>query len=477
MRHDAHGFWIAAAGGGPPPLAPLRETLDADVLVVGGGFAGLWTAWHVLETAPDARVVLLDAGRCGFGPSGRNGGFVNSLWLSLPGLVERFGRDRAVALAHASAESVRAIGAWCAAEGVDAAYRAAPHPVVSAAPAQDGVGAAAVRLAAELAVLGERPSNGHPAPVAEPEVSALDTAGVQRICASPVLRAGVLVRTAATVDPARLAFGLRERLLARGVRIFEGTRVRSLGGGVAVTDGGGRVRAGATVLALGARSGALAPLRRSLTVASSHIVVTEPVPDVLDALGWRGGEAITDGRALLHYFRVTPDDRILFGWAGGRVMAGARAGAPRAQVDPEVIRRVRADLVRTFPALAGRAIAHAWGGPIDVSPAHLPSVVSLGPATHAAFGFTGNGVGPAHLAGRSLAALALRRTEDPAASLAWVDPQPSTVPPEPIRIAGAAVVRRALVAKEAAEERGERADAVTRAVAGLPDRLGMHLVR
>ena len=456
MRHDRHGFWIAKAGGGPAPLAPLHETLDADVLVVGGGFAGLWSAWHVLEAAPDARVVLLEAERCGFGPSGRNGGFVNSLWLSRPGLEERFGPKAATELAAASADSVRAIGAWCEAEDVDAAYRAASHPVVSAAPAQDGVGS--------VAVDGEH-------------VLALSAAEVQRICASPVLRAGVLVRTAATVDPARLAFGLRDRLLARGVRIFEGTRVAALRDGVAETDGGGRVRAGATVLALGAASGTVRPLRESLTVASSHIVVTEPVPDVVDVLGWTGGQAITDGRALLHYFRVTPDDRILFGWAGGRMFPGARANAPRAGVDPEVIARVRGDLVRTFPPLAGRAIAHAWGGPIDVSPAHLPSVVTLGARTHAAFGFTGNGVGPAHLVGRSLAALALGRSGDRAARLGWVDPPASSVPPEPIRIAGAALVRRALVAKEAAEERGTRADPLTRAVAELPARLGMHLVR
>jgi len=301
---------------------------------------------------------------------------------------------------------------------------------------------------------------------------------MQAICASPVLRGGVLVRTAATVDPARLAFGLREQLLARGVRIFERCRVRALRGGEAQTEAGGRVRAGATVLALGARTGALAPLRNAVTVASSHIVVTEPVPDVIDALGWRGGEAITDGRALLHYFRTTPDDRILFGWAGGRMFAGARAGALRASVDPDVVARVRADLVRTFPALAGRAVAHAWGGPIDVSPAHLPAVVSLDPRTFAACGFTGNGVGPAHLAGRSLAALALGRRDDPAATLPWVDPPDAgRVPPEPVRIAGAAVVRRALVAAEAAEERGERASAPVRAVAALPARLGMHLVR
>jgi glycine/D-amino acid oxidase-like deaminating enzyme len=204
-------------------------------------------------------------------------------------------------------------------------------------------------------------------------------------------------------------------------------------------------------------------------------VLTEPVPDVVAAIGWTGGEAISDGRTLLHYLRTTPDGRILFGWAGGRMAAGARTRG-RMEIDPEVIGRARADLVRFFPALAGRKVERAWGGPIDVSPTHLPFVTTLpGGRAHAAFGFTGNGVGPSHLAGRALAALALGRG-DGAAALALVGPPPR-VPPEPLRVVGAAAIRRALVAKEAAEQDGRRASPVARALAALPARMGMHIVR
>ena len=165
----------------------------------------------------------------------------------------------------------------------------------------------------------------------------------------------------------------------------------------------GRVRAGAAIVALNAASGLLAPLRRRLTVASSHIVLTEPVPDVIEALGWTGGEAISDGRALLHYTRTTRDGRILFGWAGGRMACGARTDG-RMEVDADVIAQARADLVRFFPGLAGRAVTHAWGGPIDVSPTHLPTIAALpGGRAWAAFGYTGNGVGPSHLLGRAMA--------------------------------------------------------------------------
>jgi glycine/D-amino acid oxidase-like deaminating enzyme len=236
------------------------------------------------------------------------------------------------------------------------------------------------------------------------------------------------------------------------------------------------VRARTAVFAVNASSGTLRPLRNRLTVSSSHIVCTEPVPDVIDALGWRGGESISDGRALLHYMRTTRDDRILFGWAGGRMAAGARPHG-RMDVDAGVIAQVKADLVRFFPALAGRRITHAWGGPIDVSPTHRPAIVGLpGFPAWAAFGYTGNGVGPSHLVGRTLAALALDR-RDPVTHLPFVDPERRVVPPEPLRITGAAVIRRALIRKEAAEEEGRAPDPVSAGLAALPNLLGLHLVR
>jgi glycine/D-amino acid oxidase-like deaminating enzyme len=461
MLHDAHGFWIAEAGS-PTVLPALEGDASADVVVIGGGYTGLWTAWHVLEAAPDARVAVLEAGRCGHGPSGRNGGFVSSLDLSVPALREAYGDAAALAWAAAARETVDAIGAWCEAEGVDAWYRRGGELCVSTAPAQDGVGADAVAAA-----------GGGPVVIAQ------DAAAARARCASPVFRGGVFVPAGATVQPARLAFGLRERLLARGARIFEGTRAtgaRPVPAGVAISTPAGCVNARAAVFAINAATGTLAPLRNRLTVSSSHIVCTEPVPDVLDELGWRGGEAISDGRALLHYMRTTRDDRIVFGWAGGRMAAGARTGG-RMELDHDVIAQVRAHLVRFFPQLASRRIAHAWGGPIDVSPTHRPAIVGMrGLPAWAAFGYTGNGVAPAHLFGRTLAALVLDRRDD-VTRLPFVDPAPRRVPPEPLRIAGAAAIRRALVRKEAAEEEGRDPDPLSAGLAALPGLLGLHIVR
>ena len=455
MRHTRHGWWLEEAGR-VEPLAPLAGDLRADVVVVGGGYLGLWSAWHLAEAG--ANVVVLEAALCGHGPSGRNGGFVSSLWDQLPGLVERFGRERAAEVGHASADAVAAIGAWCRTEDVEAWYRPAPQLELATTPTQDGAWEP-VASACAAAGLGD-------------ECRELSPAEVQEICASPVFRGGLALRTSATVQPARLALGLRRRLLERGVRIFERSPVLRLG--ERAETAGGRVSAGATVLAVNSATAGFPGFGRALAVASSHIVLTEPVPEVLEELGWTGGEALADARTLLHYFRTTPDGRIAFGWGGGRMGYGARR-RDVLELDAGAVEHARRALVRFFPQLAGRRITHAWGGPIDVSPTHLPSFGSRG-RIHHGYGFTGNGVGPSYLGGRILASLALDR-RDEVSRLALVEPAPGRFPPEPLRFVGGSAIRRALVAADAAADAGRRPGPITSLVASLPRRLGLHLPR
>jgi glycine/D-amino acid oxidase-like deaminating enzyme len=463
-RHTAYGWWLEEAGL-PEPRPALDGDVDADVVVVGGGYTGMWAAWFISELEPNARIAVVEADRCGMGPSGRNGGFANSMWPSLATLRDRFGAAAAIEVARASEAEVDGIGTWCTEQGVDAWYRRGGYLQVSTAVAHDGVWRAACDACAQL-----------DAPDACLEQSAAD---VRKRCDSPVFRDGAHYRAAATVQPARLSLGLRDRLIGRGVRLFEGSRarrIRSNGGGVVLETDAGRVRAGATVLAAGGRLASHPALRRRLTVTSSHMVITEPVPDVLEQIGWTDGECITDSRATVQYFRTTPDGRIAFGWGGGRLVPGARLNG-RAEVDARVAAEVERRLVRVFPALRGRRIEHAWGGPIDVSPTHLPVVGSLaGDRVHYAFGYTGNGVAPSRLAARALASMALGR-RDEHTRLALVEPPPVRVPPEPLRYAGGTIIRAALLRRERLEEEGRRPDPLTRFVAGVPGRIGIHIGR
>lgn len=462
MRHTGHGWWLQDAGS-VAPCSPLAGDIVADVAVVGGGYTGMWAAWDLLEHG--ASVVLLDAAVCGEGPSGRNGGFVDHLAHGAARLRTAFGDDAARATVRASIDAVAAIGAWCDEHDVDVWFHPGGQLVCSAAPAQDGSEDAAIAACAALGLGGElRP---------------LSPDEVRRRIASPVLRGAVFAPSTATLHPGRLARGLRERLIARGAVVHEHSPVRGLhtsGGEVRAVTPGGSVRAGAALLCLNAHSVLAPPLRRRLTVTSSHMVITEPVPDLLEEIGWTGGEAVTDARHLVHYFRTTRDGRIAFGWGGGRIVCGGRL-LPRDDVDPALAAKVVADLRRFFPGLEGRRIDHAWGGPIDASPTHLPIVDTLpGGRVHAAFGYTGNGVGPSHLCGAILARLA-RDERDELTRLPLVGPAQKLLPPEPLRVAGGEAIRVALDRKERAEEAGRPAPLLARAVASSPRLLGVQIGR
>ena len=458
-------YWLQEAGASPAS-APLHEDARADVVVVGGGYAGLWTAWAIRERAPDARVVVLEARACGEGPSGRNAGFVNSFWHHLAELEAQFGERGAVELCRAGSASVDAIRDWAREQEVDIWFRDDGQVKAAASPAQDDRWLPSVRAC-------ERASE-------RDRFFALSADEVRARCGSPRLRAGAMIPGSATVQPARLALGLRGALLGQGVQVHECTPARRIARReadvVVETATGARVTAPAAVVAINAAAAGFGPLRGRLAVTSTHLVATEPVVDVLDGVGWTGGEGVSTAGTYLHYFRTTPDGRIAFGWGGGRVAYGARLGG-RVSSDPGIAERVRGDLLGFFPELRGRRITHAWGGPVDVSPNQHPVVGTLaGGRIHYVYGFTGNGVGPAHLAGRILSSLALDR-RDELTRLALVEPAHAPVPPEPLRYLGGTLVRAALMRQERREDAGLRVDPLTRLIVDLPRRFGVHIGR
>ena len=311
--------------------------------MLGGGFSGLWTAWLIREAEPDAQVVLLEAGLCGHGPSGRNGGFANSMWFGLGSMRDSFGDEGTLALAEAAESAIGEIGDWCSEQEVDASFHHGGYLQVSTATAQDKVWEPAVAACERLG--------------RSDAVEVLRADEVQARCASPIFRGAAFFPASAVVNPARLALGLRRRLIETGVEVYELSKVRSLKAGpsgVEARTDGGVVRANHAVLATGGAQEAVKPLRRRLTLTSSHMVITEPVPDVIEEIGWTGGECITDGRHMLHYFRTTHDGRIAFGWGGGRMVYGARL-CGHAEVDAGVARRRRNPPHPLLPTARGTA--------------------------------------------------------------------------------------------------------------------------
>jgi glycine/D-amino acid oxidase-like deaminating enzyme len=284
---------------------------------------------------------------------------------------------------------------------------------------------------------------------------------------SPVIIGGVHATDGAAVQPALLVRGLRRALLRRGVRIFEHTPMTDVrcGEPAVVVTPRGHVTALSVVLALGAWASRLRELRRAVVPVGSHIVLTEPIPERIAALGWTGGELLGDTRLLVHYAQVTRDGRIAFGRGGGAIGFGGRV-LGRHFTDPATVKVVAAGFRRWFPALADVKLTHAWGGAVDRAPGHLPFAGSLGEGVEYVTGFSGNGVAPSVLLGRIAARRALGMDDDYTRCAITGGP-PSYLPPEPFRIAGGVVVRDAVRRAEGAEERGEQAGAVTSALRKL----------
>jgi glycine/D-amino acid oxidase-like deaminating enzyme len=270
-------------------------------------------------------------------------------------------------------------------------------------------------------------------------------------------------------------------VMGRGVAIHEGstvTRMRQDGKLVRLLvdsdEGLDEVRAGHVVLGINAWAAGWGPFRQSVLAWGSYMVRSEPIPERLAELGWTGGESIVDGRASVHYLRVTRDGRIAIGAGGGRPGYDGQIG-PIFTDDVGSARRAAFAFRWFFPQLADVRLTDAWGGPIDVSADHLPRFGSLrGGRVHFGFGYSGNGVGPSHLGGKILAALALE-SDEPLTRLAVVGPPPRRLPPEPFRYVGARVLRAAMIAREDGEEAGRRAPWWLRELTRIPRRLGYHL--
>ena len=444
------------------PEPPLEGELEVDFLVAGGGYTGLWTALTLRQLEPSARVGVIEAGLCGEGPSGRNGGFLHGFWPSLARARRAFGDGGALAVAEAGTAILPGIREFSERRGADVWLREAPMLEVSAAPAQDATIDEAVEAARELGV--------------EEEAVPLTGDEVRARCASPRFRRGVLFRDCATVQPARLARALRSAALAAGVTLHENTPMERLRRGPTnlVETPRGRIRAREVVVAINAAAAGWRPLARRLTAFGSYVVLTEPVPELLERIGWTGGESIVDGRMFLHYFRTTNDGRVLMGSGSGPIGFGGRIDE-RFMADGPSLARAEAGLRYLLPELNEARVARAWGGPIDVSADHFPFFGTVpGRRVHYGAGYSGNGVGPSWLGGQILARLALG-IEDELTALPLVNRRVRPLPPEPIKRLGGGLIRGAGLRVEEAEQAGQKGSLPLRAIAGLPRALGLRI--
>jgi len=450
----ARSWWLQEALAADPgaPCPPLEAHVSADVVIVGGGFAGLWTAVELTRREPALRIALLEADIVGGGASGRNGGFVSSSWYDLPALVGLFGESEGLRYAHAQADGIGRIGAFVAEHGIGCGFHHEGAMSAVAGPWQAGDGAAPA-LAERLGV-GDR-------------IRRLDAGEARAIADSPRFLAGTFTPDCAICQPAALARGLRRVLLERGVNIFERTPARAVERSrpAVVRTDRGAVRADQVVFTVGAWAAGWPGFRRSFGVISDYVVATEPIPDRLAGIGWTSHVGLSDRREWLYYLRPTDDGRIVIGGGEGGAIWGGRASGRAATHSRRFGRAPARGLRWLFPQLEGVRFTHAWTGQ---TPTFVPFYRSDGPV-HAGLGFSGHGLVQTEIGGHILASTVLG-TEDEWSSLAVNRPETAMAPPEPFRYGAVAVAAWALGRGDAREQAGRSRGLAYGAIGGAPIR-------
>ena len=425
-NHRHLSLWWDTLPEEPPLCPPLSGDLDVDVAIVGGGFTGLWTARSLLERDPSLRIAILEAEVCGFGASGRNGGWASALFATSDSrLVKEHGHAQTSAMRAAMVESISEIQAASSDDRIDCDFTRGGTLIMARTEAQRARCLAEVAEAAELKI-----------PGGELEWLEADAAK-ERIGASDVLGATFTPHCAA-INPAKLVVGLSAHVIARGATIFEGTNVLEI-----IPGGPGRrpkartargvVTADVVVRATEAWTSQFEGAKRSILPVYSLMIATEPLsPEVLGSIGLRNRETFADHRHMVVYGQRTNDARIAFGGRGAPYHFGSTINGSFDR-DDRVFSDLKRTLIEMFPVLSDTLITHSWGGPLGIA-RDWHSSVGLDPTTSIAWagGYVGDGVTTTNLAGRTLADLILHRST-PLTTLPWVGHRSPRWEPEPLR--------------------------------------------
>jgi glycine/D-amino acid oxidase-like deaminating enzyme len=425
---------------------------DYDVVVVGAGFTGLWTAHSLVCAEPSARVAVVEAEVAGFGASGRNGGWCSALFCASDSRIARTcGAESARAMRRAMQETVDMVGATAASEGIDCCFDKGGTIVAARNVAQVQRARAEVDRARSFGLLGD-------------DLRWLEADEAREMLGVSGIMGGTYTPHCASLDPARLVRGLADAVERRGVTLFEQTRAQEIiPGGAgrypAVRTRGGVLRAEVVVRATEAWTPQLKGQGRSIVPVYSLMVATEPLADSFwSSAGLARRETFSDNRHLVVYGQRTRDGRIAF---GGRGAPYHFASAVRDRFDkvPRIHAALRDALVELFPALEGVSITHSWGGPLGVPRDWFSSVgVDFSTGLAWAGGYVGDGVSTSNLAGRTLADLVLRRDSE-LVRLPWVGHRWPRWEPEPFRWLGINAALWATKASDSSERRRGRPSA------------------
>lgn len=422
--------------------------LDADVAIVGAGFTGLWTAWHLLRRDPGLRVVVVEREHIGFGASGRNGGWCSALLpMSLDGIADRSGPASAARFQRAMHDTVRAIESFNDEHGASGiVHRGGTIDVARSAPQEH-------RLRGHL---DEYRRHGFD----ETDYRWLGADEAREQCNATAVSGALWTPHCATVHPLRLVHALARAVLGLGAEIREGVDVVEIRPGGLVTSHG-TLTASTVVRATEGYTSQLEQERRTMLPLYSLMIATEPLPAATwDEIGLADRPTFADGRHMIIYGQRTTDDRFAFGGRGAPYHFGS-AIRPEFDRDDHIRTLLGDGLRELFPAIGDAAVTHHWGGVLGATRDWRCSVRfdrSTGMAS--AGGYVGDGVATTHLAGRTLATLILADDQDQddqeLLTLPWVGHRSRRWEPEPIRWVGVNAARAAARRADHSETENDR---------------------
>jgi glycine/D-amino acid oxidase-like deaminating enzyme len=425
LRHaEPAPFWLAGPGA-PEAAETLVGNAVCDLVVVGAGYTGLWTALLARRRDPSLDVVVLEAATAGWAASGRNGGFCSSsLTHGLANARARWPQE-SHRLAHLGLANLDELVRDLVDLGIDCDLERTGELDVATADWQ---------VAGLRELVEPMREHGH-------HVQWLDADEVRAQVASPTYLAGLWDRDGvALVHPARLAWGLRRACVAAGVRFYERTRATGLEhdpSGVTVRTGFGRVAARRAALATSAFPPLLRRAALLILPVYDYVLVTEPLSSQQRAaLGWAGRQGLADAANQFHYYRLTPDDRVLWGGYDVVYRFGQRVSAEHDEHAPTFLSLAR-QFFQTFPQLEGLQFTHRWGGAIDMSTRATQFWGGTRDGTVAyVLGYTGLGVAASRFGAQVLLDRLGIGTDDDSRyrlSLDMVRSRPLPIPPEPLR--------------------------------------------
>jgi putative aminophosphonate oxidoreductase len=462
-------FWFAQAMNLETPSQPkvLEHDIQTDICIVGGGYTGLWTAINIKQQKPELDVVVIDKGLCGSGASGRNGGCMLTWSTKYLSMKKLYGEEEAIRLVKASEQAVYEIETFCKQHNIDAQLRLNGTLYTATNQAQEG---------AMEGVLQE---------LEQHEVNSWQHWQVDRVqkeAGSKQHSEGFYSPAAGSVQPALLARGLKNVAEQLGVKIYENTAMENINTDVPVTITTPKadIFAGKVVLALNAWMMEQFPaFKRSVVLVSSDMAITHPIPEKLEQIGLKDGKTVVDSRIFVHYYRTTPDGRLMLG-KGGNHFSFANKVSTVFDQPSRYISLLRHSFDRLFPELKEERFASTWTGASDRSVTGLPFFGYLNQqGCHDkqaslkgnqqieqqtkqqsnnivyGLGYSGNGVAQTWVGGKILSSMILEQDNEWSRSGLVSGPK-GYFPPEPIRWTGAMMVRNAIRRKENAEDAGKK---------------------